>query len=181
MADPEGKGCDVYGVIPHRFRAIHILGFLDGFCFFSGNKHKGLKHMVFTQGMYRYRCTHPYSFAVFCLKRYLWRKPSLQEIEFLWFTSWFPRYLDYKALKKVMKTGEGEAGSLWYTKNRWCDVKMGPEIDVVYMIIYDMCSIYVDIFWCTSCGKLFHVFFIWFLCVCVCAMNWPSTSASHSH
>ena len=79
-----------------------------------------------------------------------------------------PRYLDYKALKKVMKTGEGEAGSLWYTKNRWCDVKMGPEIYVVYMIIYDMCSIYVDIFRCTSCGKLFHVFFIWFLCVCVC-------------
>ena len=26
------------------------------------------------------------------------------------------RYLDYKALKKVMKTGEGEAKSLWYTK-----------------------------------------------------------------
>ena len=38
---------------------------------------------------------------------------------------WYPRYLDYKALKKVMKTGEGEAGSLW-SEN-------GPDI-YIYMV-----------------------------------------------
>ena len=85
--------------------------------------------MVFTQGMYRYRCTHPYSFVVFCLKIYLWRKPkTITSRDWISVIHIFvePRYLDYKALKKVMKTGEGEAGSLC-TKNRWCDVKMGPE------------------------------------------------------
>lgn len=76
---PEGKGCDVYGVIPHRFRAIHILGFLDGF--FSGNKHKGLNNMVFTQGMYRYRCTH-IVLLFFCLKRYLCRKHHFKRLNF---------------------------------------------------------------------------------------------------
>lgn len=100
---------------------IHILSFLDGF--FSGNKHKGLKHMVFTQGMFRYRCTHPYSFVVFCLKIHLWRKHHFKRLNFCDSHLCGTEVLRLQSVKESDEDRRGRGGVLVIYKKSmvWCE------------------------------------------------------------